>query len=226
MSTNTLVLPGSSSLPYATFNGWQIIPMPTHPAPREVDFSMSDTVGQVTSPFSLTSQQQYWAGGDYWKLNVSLPPMSQTYAMKWRAWMGALRGVTNVFQIGDPLHIYPSTLAIVNGVTPVTNGQNNATSIVLATRGWPVNATVLNPGDYLQIGYRLYMVAGSSSVISDGTGTCTIEVWPSLRESPADGTQINLTNPTGLFRLQTNERDYTSNFDHLDRLSFKAVEAR
>jgi|GEM_PF-559814 len=219
-------LPGSVTLPYVTFSGWQIVPMPTTPAPKEIDFTQTDSVGEVTSPFTLTSQYQYWSGGDYWKLNVSLPNMVKANADKWTAWFGALRGKTNVFQIGDRSHVYPSTYSAIKNLSPVTDGLNNATSIVLATRGWTPNLVIFNPGDYIQIGYRLHLVVGTLPYQADANGKCGLELWPSLRESPADGTPINFVNTMGLFRLQDNERNFSAVSTKTYALSFKAVEAR
>lgn len=220
------VLPGSTTLPYVSFSGWQIVPMPAAPVPKQIDFSMNDTVGEVTSPFTFASQYQCWAGGDYWKLNVSLPPMPKASADQWVAWFGALRGKTNVFQIGDGTHAYPSTFGTINALSPVTDGVNNATSIMLSTRGWTPGTTVFNPGDYIQLGYRLHVIVGSSGYVADANGKCNLELWPSLRETLGDGTPIDFTQPMGLFRLQENERQYSAVSDRLYRLSFKAVEAR
>lgn len=222
------ILPGSTALPYASFSGWQIVPMPTAPAPRQVDFSQNDTVGEVTSPFTFTGQHQYWAGGDYWKLNVSLPSMPKRQADKWIGWFGALRGKTNVFQFGPPEHRYPSTYGTINALSPVIDGANNSTSIMIATRGWTPNYEVLNPGDYIQIGYRLYLIVGppDAGYVADADGKCTLEIWPSLREALTDGVAITFVDPQGMFRLQDNERQYSAAAGKPYALSFKAVEAR
>ncbi len=41
---------------YTQFNGWNIIPMPAKPVARQIDFSMTDSVGQTTSPYTRQSQ--------------------------------------------------------------------------------------------------------------------------------------------------------------------------
>jgi hypothetical protein len=47
------------------------------------------------------------------------------------------------------------------------------------------------------------------NVNSDGTGTATLTLFPSLRLSPADNAAIIVNNPKGQWRLSTNDIDYT-----------------
>ena len=63
-------------------------------------------------------------------------------------------------------------------------------------------------------------------VASDNAGNATLNIWPSLREQPADGEAINLDNPTGLFRLADNARQVSIAVTRLGALGFKCVEAR
>jgi len=58
---------------------------------------------------------------------------------------------------------------------------------------------VLLPGDYIQVGVRMYRV--TASVSCDGYGNATIPVWPNIRDLPADGANIQTRNCKGLFRL-------------------------
>jgi hypothetical protein len=206
-----------------TFNGWNIISTPSIPAWKQLDFSAFDSVGVTQSPFTLQSQTQYWVGGDHWTVNASLPPMSYANARTWVAFLLECRGRLNAFQIGDPLGKKPSGSP---AGTPVVNGTNSATSTVLVTRGWRANTNrLLLPGDYFQIGYRLYVVV-SSAVNSDSGGNATINIWPSLREQVTDGTAIITTNCSGLFRLASNQRDYTFRETKTVGLSLKIEECR
>jgi hypothetical protein len=191
----------------STFNGWNIISIPSAPAWRQLDFSAHDSVGVTQSPFTLQTQTQYWPGADYWTVNASLPPMSYAKARAWVAFLLECRGRLNAFQLGDPLGKRPSGTP---AGTPLVSGTNAATSTSLVTRGWRISTNrLLLPGDYFQIGYRLYVVV-SGAVNSDSSGNATINIWPSLREQVTDGTAIITTNCTGLFRLATNQRDHQS----------------
>lgn len=214
---------------YTTFNGWNIIPMPPKPAPRQIDFGISDSVGESVSPFTRQSQVQLFPGADWWTLNVSMPMMKRPWANEWIAWLAELRGKYNVFQIGDPSGATP--LGTPQGAPVVDSadsaGYNLTTSTTLYTRGWkPSTLRLLLPGDYLQIGYRLHFVSGVAAVNSDATGKANFSIWPSIREYPTDGEPIILHNTTGLFRLATNTRNWSANYLKVVPIAFKCKEAR
>jgi hypothetical protein len=212
---------------YKQFNGWNIVPMPAAPVPRQIDFGVFDSVGETQSPFTLWSQFQPWPGADWWTMNVSLPSMSQANANVWIAWLMELRGKTNVFQIGDPSGAVACGAPMGNPVMDCSAPANNLPmSTTLYTRGWmPNRSRLLLPGDYLQIGYRLHKVL-TAQVASDGNGDAQINIWPSIREQPTDGEQVIVSKTTGLFRLAENERGWTARETRLVGLSFKCVEAR
>jgi hypothetical protein len=63
-------------------------------------------------------------------------------------------------------------------------------------------------------------------VNSDSSGDATLAIWPSLRETPADGTALQLANPQGLFRLSSNRRPVQASPTRLTTFSLRAVEAR
>jgi hypothetical protein len=214
---------------YATFNGWNIVPMPSSPAIRSVNFTLSDTVGEVSSPWTSQSQFQEWVGGDSWALDIQFPPIKSSQIGAWRAWLAALRGKKNVFRCGDPLFKQPRGNPQTTGqhalcVSDVTKNQAGASYIY--TSGWVASAAgVLLPGDYLQLGERLHCVAGVDAVNADASGNATIEIFPVLREA-ANGLQVLTSNCTGLFRLADNKRQYSENVTRLFGLSFKCMEAR
>jgi hypothetical protein len=71
----------------------------------------------------------------------------------------------------------------------------------LLTSGWSYSQLVLNKGDLIQIDQSLYMVL--SDVTSTGEGLATIDLFPQLRVH-ANGAQIILSGPKGIFRLTSN----------------------
>jgi hypothetical protein len=158
--------------------------------------------------------------------------MIRAVAAPWKAFAAELRGMQNVFQIGDPWGVTP--LGVASGA-PITNttwsgsppveNVNHIFSTVLYTSGWVPNTVgQLLAGDYIQIGYRLYVAV--ERVDSDATGLATINIWPSLREVPPDLTPLTLTNTVGLFRLAANARSWHGDFNGLFQMSIKAVEVR
>jgi hypothetical protein len=208
---------------YTSFNGWNIIPMPDSPVLRQIDFTVEDAVASNESPYTRQAQFLAYPGADLWSANVATPSMKIADARQWIAFLMALRGKANVFQLGDPTGAVPQ--GHPQG-TPVIDGLNNAMAVQITTRGWTPNVGMhLLPGDYIQLGYRLHCVVGAP-VSSDATGKATIEIWPSLREAQTDGTPLVLNNTKGLFRLAENKREWTVRETKTLGLSFKVIEAR
>lgn len=210
----------------ASFNGALIVPVPLTPGVRSVELSITDTVATITSPFSLQSTQQAWLGGDLWEGTVTLPKMTRIQASQWIAFLMALRGSANCFLIGDPWSCAPQGLP--RGVPVVDSSiltNNLPMTSTLVTRGWLANTVRhLEPGDYIQIGNRLHSLL--KRVDSSGTGTATLQIYPSLREQPADGTPVITHNAKGLFRLATNKRTWSVDQTRLYGLSFRITEAK
>lgn len=206
-----------------TFNGASIVTFPSSPGIKSLKLVNVDAVSKSVSPFTGTTQVQAWPGGDYWSGSFELPKMTATQAAVWSAWQMELRGMTNVFMLGDPLYKHPSGLA--KG-TPVINGAHAAMLTTISTKGW--NASTyrqLLPGDYLQIGYRLHRVLTQAD--SDANGMASFSIWPSLREPLTDGTSIILNAPKGLFRLSSNTRSMLSDETRLHAIGTIAfTEAR
>jgi hypothetical protein len=204
----------------ATFNGWTIVVPPASPAaPATLEFILQDIVASVDNPFTGQSQFQDWQAS-YLEASVSMPPLTAKQAPAWIAFLMSLRGSLNVFQIGDPLRTSPQGSGLGS---PAVNGANQ-TGYSLLTKGWTAGAAgVLLPGDWLQIGYRLYANLGIAN--ADGGGDLTLSIWPQLRESPTDSTAITLNNTKGLFRLKANPRKYSQLVNRTYGLQFEIREA-
>ena len=198
---------------------WNIIPTPAWPAPQSIEYTAVDTVGVSVSPFTGQTQLQNWCAS-WMELSISMPPMPNRVVQQWLAFLLALQGTDNVFQLGDPLMATP----LGSGAgTPVVNG-NGQTGYSLSTRGWTANATgVLMPGDYLQIGLRLYR--NLTVLNADGTGQATASIWPQIRESPLDGTALVLSNTKWLLRLKQNQRKWSVTQNRVYGIQFEATEA-
>ncbi len=203
-----------------TFNGWNIISMPTTPsAPQTIDFTATDIVALSISPFTGQQQVQDWQQG-WLEASVSLPPLTHAQAQAWIAFLMALRGQANVFQLGDPLAVAPQG----SGAGAPTVNVGAQAGFSLNTKGWTAGASgVLLPGDWLQIGYRLYRNLGTAT--ADGSGHATLSIWPSLRESPADNDAITLTHTKGLWRLKSNARKWSETQARMYGIQFDIREA-
>ena len=207
-------------------NTYTLIPLPTYPGLSEISLTMNDSVAVVPSPYVPSQvQTQAWPGADAWSLEFTLPKMNVQTAAPWRGFMAELRGMQNVFQIGDPYATAPQGSA-PGTPTVATSGSNNLPmSTSLYTAGWtPSRTNILLPGDYIQLGYHLHVCCEAAN--SDSGGLSTISIWPSLRESPANGYFPILWNAKGLFRLAQNSRTWHNDFARLMSVSFKAMEVR
>ncbi len=206
-------------------NSYNLVTVPASPAPSAVEIAMVDTVAVNTSPFTGVQQMQLFPGGDHWEVTVSLPPMYAASAASWRAFLAELRGKSNVFQIGDPTIKAPRGVATGTPIIETAAQQNAPMTTLLYTGGWTPNTTgILLAGDQIQVGYRLYLVCENAN--ADLNGYANLTIWPSIRETPANGMAITLANPTGLFRLADNRRVINWSPSRLTTLSVKAVEAR
>lgn len=208
-----------------TINGvtYNLVALPTCIAPVEVELGMSDAIATTQSPYVPGQfQTQQWPGADLWDMTVTMPPLSDANAADWEGFLAELRGMLNVFQMGDPRRKHPLGPAL--GV-PLCASGNLTSSTNLLTGGWAVSTSrILKRGDMLQVGYRLHRVC--ETVSSDGSGNCTIPVWPSLREVPTIGDPVILNNPVGLWRLADNRRNSQASKLRFGSLSFRAIEAR
>jgi hypothetical protein len=186
-----------------TFNGTNIISLPcdTVPGvtcPSSIEFDPQEKVSETEGAFSYLSQVFDWQQS-MWMGQVSFPPMNRYSFDAWTAFILECRGQSNAFMLGDPKAVLPKGCAVG---TPLVNGASQ-TGYNLLTRGWAHSVTsILLPGDFIQVGYRLYKVL--DPVNSDSSGNASIHLWPNLRDLPADGVTVQTRNCKGLFRLAKN----------------------
>lgn len=180
-------------------------------------------VGISASPF--TGQQQvYKHQGQWWEAEVSLPPMKRADAEQVVAFLLKMNGQYGTFLLGDKSAT--STRGVGTG-TPLVNGASQ-TGSELVTDGWTTSTTgILKAGDWIQLGSgsttRLYKVL--DDVNSDGSGNATINIFPDLRSSPEDDAAITVSNTQGLWRLASNETQYSIDQMSVYGITFACVEA-
>lgn len=204
----------------ATFNGFTIVTMPVLPtAPKSIEWGKSNKVGLTDSPF--TGQQQIQDWNNSWpEISLSYAAIPELYGPQWDAFMMALRGSANIFQFGNPRILRPLGTGLGS---PLVDGSSQ-TGYTLATKGWTASAQgVLLPGDPIQIGFRMYWVTATAN--ASGAGKVTLSIWPNIRESPLDGTVINLQNTKGVWRLKSNNPKLTTTVGGIYSVTFEAREA-
>jgi hypothetical protein len=178
--------------------GWPLVQMPSYPSPSTIDWGALDSVAIAESPFSGRQQIQNWKGSRM-EASVQMPPMPHALAQDWIAWLLACQGATGVFEFGDPLGRNPRG---TGAGTLTVNGSGQGGYAMSVTGG--SGANVLLPGDWIQIGFRLYRNLGTYN-----GGAAALSIWPQIRESPLHGAAIVTSNTKGLFRLKTNQRRWS-----------------
>ncbi len=193
----------------STFNGWTIVNLPTFPpAPKSVEYLGQNVAADNTSPFSGQQQIYNWQAA-WWEWSVTWQPMTDLQMQPWIAFLLSLQGISNIFQIGDPIRgLGPQNPAATAGT--VTGSGQTGYSLNTSSSG-------MTPGDYVQLGLRLYRVTS----VSGGT----LGIWPQIRESPVDGTNLVIKNTLGLFRLKANQVKWSVNDAKIYTLTFEVREA-
>lgn len=196
--------------------------LPTSRGMANIQMSVIDVAAVSESPLTLTQQVQQFPG-QRWMCTVSLPPMKRVDAEPWLAFLLALQGRVGTFLLGDPLGTNPQGVATG---TPVVSGANQVGN-QLVIGGFTHSITnILKTGDYIGLlvgsNYRLHKVLTNTN--SNGSGVATVDIWPSLRESPVDGQAVTLTNARGQFRLASAQRDWTQSTGGIYTISFPALE--
>ena len=187
---------------------------------RSISISARNVVGASVSPF--TGQQQLVRHqGAWWEADVTLPPMKRADAEEWIGFLVSMKGRFGTFLLGDPAATSPrGTWA----GTPLVNGAGQ-TGETLTIDGFSAGATAKR-GDYFQIGTgggaRLYKVLADATAAA---GAMTLDIWPRLRESPADNAVVVTSNTVGLFRLASNDSEWNVNEATVYGITFGAVEA-
>lgn len=196
--------------------------LPASPVPSRVRIDMVDVVGITESTFTL-SQEVFRHDGDQWAAQIVLPAQGSAAGFdEWAAFLAALGGRYGTFLLGEfPVRSPRGTWA----GTPVVDGAGQS-GRTLALRGLSAGATV-KKNDRFQLGSagtsRLYMALTDAT--ADGSGDVTLDIWPRLRESPADGAAVTTSSPKGLFRLADNRRGWDVEPGPFWGISFNAVEA-
>lgn len=191
--------------------------------PAAVSIRAASAVQTSVSPFTYQQQTQAHQG-QVWRATITSPKLKRADAEEWISFLLKLNGAQHTFLLGDDAATEPRGSALG---TPVVDGAGQ-TGQTLDTRGWTANETgVLLPGDYIQVdtgsSARLYKVLTKAD--ADASGLATLDIWPRLRDKPADGTAITTSDPVGLFRLAQNVAGWDWQPPSLTVIEFEAVEA-
>jgi len=181
------------------------VTIPSSPSIRDVTFRMLSRTALNSSPFTGQQQVSVW-DGQWWEVDINLPPMERADAEEWIAFLASLNGHEGYFLFGDPDGTSPR--GIGTG-TPKVNGASQ-TGQTLITDGWTASQTgIMKAGDYIQIDNNLYKVLVDAD--SDGDGDATLEIFPKIRSAHDDDAVITVSSAKGYFRLASKVNSWSSN---------------
>ena len=196
---------------------------PATPAPLAVEWGPLSVVGVNSSPLTLGAEKFRFAGRRL-DVAVAYPSMTRATGDPWAAFLASLDGPFGTFLFG-PQGDGATPKGAATG-TPLVNGANQVGSS-LVTDGWSFTITgILKAGDWIQLGTgalsRLHIILQDAN--SDGAGNATFDIWPQLRESPADNSAIVVASPKGVFRLKSRPQWAIGLAYRYEPLSFEAEE--
>ena len=197
--------------------------LPTHTGIAAISLRAVNAVVYSRSPFTFAGQAFAYPG-QMWQADVTLPPMKRADAEQWVAWLLSLRGQLGTFLLGDPLGATargtPTGTPLVKGAGQ-TGGTLEIDGATSSVTNW------LRAGDYIQLGSgssaRLHKVLQNAT--SDASGNVSLDIWPHIRTAPADNAAVTVSGAKGLFRLATNEQDWSIDAASIYGVTFSAMEA-
>jgi hypothetical protein len=170
------------------------------PCPAEIEWGAVDIAASVMNPFNAQAQIQSW-GNAYREIAVTFQALSNAQALALAAWIESLQGVTNCFQLGDPLNLTPQ--GPIAGTYAVSGAGQSGFSLVTS------GGSGLQAGDWIEVPVPGFSFGYLYRVTSVDGGT--LGIWPNLRVgqgSPTDGAGIIVTNTQGIWRLKENARSW------------------
>lgn len=193
------------------------------PAPQfcKIRIAASSAVGVTRSPFTFGQQVQAHQG-QMWSADVQYPPLERPDAEAVIAFLLALNGPAGTFLMGDPVGASPRGSW---AGTPLVNGGSQAGQ-VLNVDGFDTGATG-KAGDWIQLG------SGASAhlhkLLTDFTvgspQSAALDIWPRLREAPADNAPLTVSAAKGLWRLASSRAEWDIGEAQIYGVAFSAIEA-
>lgn len=174
------------------------------------------------SPYTFKSQTLVYPG-QVWSASVTLPPMNREQAEEWVSFLISLNGTVGTFYMGDPNAKNPRGLG---GSGAEVDGANSAGNTLDITTTAISQTNYLKAGDYIQLGFTdrtLHKVL--KDVDTDGSGNCTLDIWPSTRSTVADGTNVKTDDTTGIFSLTIPSTEWNINNASQYGLTFECMES-
>lgn len=186
---------------------------PTDLLPTSYDLFVSfNTQSGGVSPFDKSEQTLEMPGGK-WVARLQFDGLDLAEGRRLSAFVNGLRGRAGRFWWSPPAWPQRGT-SIANNLSARIFVANQ-TGVLLQTTGWrTLQPNIFLPGDLLSWldpngRPQLHQVTGDGALPdpnfagtpSDATGYCSFRVSPPIRRSPNINAALNITAPTGVFKL-------------------------
>lgn len=174
---------------------------PSTVIPSSTTWSLVANTAAYVSPLAGTTRTLA-RGGDRWGAMVTCNNLTGATRATLIAFLARLRGQTHRVLLKDHAYKRRGTQAadvLVNGASQ--------TGYSLITDGGTNSATLL-VGDWVSVGYQLYMVVADATY--NGSGQATLTLNRPLLSSPADNATVSVVTPTGRFLLTDNTVQWTN----------------
>jgi hypothetical protein len=173
------------------------------------------------SPFIGAQTVVTYRGAERWKLEMQFDDLTGADRADMLAFVTRLRVAHNVFLCVN--HTNPGR-GFVGGGSSVTN-YNHAGGTNILTLGATGAANVeswARAGDFISVNSQLKMVL--LDVLSNGSGVCSLTVWPPLIGIVSASTPVRVTSTCGAFRMLSAAPISTEPPGYRTNLSITAVE--
>ena len=115
---------------------------------------------------------------------------------------------------------------IASSYGPFVKGVGQTGGTLLVDGASPSETGYLLAGDYIQLG------SGSSSTLhkvlvdvdTNEAGDATLEIWPGIRNAPADNAVVSVADCKGVFRLSSNNQSWSINDNSAYGIQFECME--
>ncbi|QUN07503.1 hypothetical protein KDN34_02890 [Shewanella yunxiaonensis] len=172
-----------------------MLTFPSGVYPKECVWQLVTRTKTFRNPYNNAGGQDLTLPGAYWSAKLSFATLTRAKAQSLLGTLTALDGTAGRIQMWD--HAFASPMGNGGG-TPVVDG-NGQTGNTLNIRNCTPSVTWLNAGDYFQCGNQLHIMIADA--VTDSAGKCTLQFRAALRESPADGAAITVTQAKAIMRL-------------------------
>lgn len=167
----------------------------------------------ITQSATSFSQQVQDFNVARWEAEITIRPLDYEEAKVFSAFLASLRGITKTFTFGDPQQNYATNVPVCATTTGHVSGSN-AISIQNSSNH------ALIAGSHFSLAGRLHVLLEDAP--ANTTQTC--EIAPPLRVTTA-ANSLDVTQPTGLWRLASNDIEWSVGRESLHRYTLACVES-